>query len=76
MLGNVWLHNAPTFDESHLAVTLAQGDKVEILAQYGDWYRVRWVSPQSSEVIGWVPTTWVGITTSVPAFLITPATPP
>lgn len=76
VLGNVWVHHEPTLQGPNMGVTLLEGEAVEILAQYGDWYWVRRVSAGQSEVIGWVLANWVGTTGTVPAQLITPTPSP
>ena len=72
MTGNVWLRGGPSADSPRLGMILERGQSVEILAAFGDWYRVRWVPQAQTEVIGWVPAKWVGTTTSIPAWMVTP----
>jgi hypothetical protein len=72
MTGNVWLREEPLADSPRLGVTMERGQPVEILAVYGDWYRVRWAPQRDAEVIGWAPARWVGTLTSIPDRLITP----
>jgi hypothetical protein len=55
-----------------MGVTLARGQPVEILAAFGDWYRVRWVPQVEAEIVGWVPARWVGTIQPIPAWIITP----
>ncbi len=72
MTGNVWLREEPSADSPRLGMTLRRGQSVEILAIFGDWYRVRWATSAQVEVTGWVPAQWVGTTTPIPAEIITP----
>jgi hypothetical protein len=72
MTGNVWLREGPSASSLRLGVTLELGQSVEILAVFGDWYQVRWVTQAQSEATGWVPGRWVGTTDSIPARIITP----
>lgn len=74
MTGNVWLREEPTADSSRLGVILERGQPVEILAAFGNWYRIRWAPQSGVEVTGWVPAEWVGTLTPVPTNLITPET--
>ena len=54
MTGHVWLRAEPADDSRRLGVILERGQRVEILAVFGDWYQVRWVPQAEAEVIGWV----------------------
>jgi hypothetical protein len=72
MTGNVWLHGGPSADSPRLGIILERGQSVEILAVFGDWYRIRWAPQGGAEVIGWVSAEWVGTTTPIPAWIITP----
>ena len=71
MTGNVWLREGPSGDANRLSTTLERGQSVEILAVFGDWYRVRWVIQDEAEVVGWVPARWVGTAAPIPTWLIT-----
>ena len=55
-----------------MGVILARNQTVEILAAFGDWYRVRWVPQAEAETVGWVPAMWVGTIQPIPAWIITP----
>jgi hypothetical protein len=72
MTGNAWLRAGPSGDSNRLGMTLERGQLVEILAVFGDWYRVRWVVQDEAEVVGWVPARWVGTTAPIPTWMITP----
>lgn len=74
MTGNAWLREGPSADSPRLGVILERGQPIEILAASGDWYQVRWAPQGQAEVIGWVPAKWVGTTTPIPAWIVTPAT--
>jgi len=72
MTGNVWLRGGPSADSPRVGMILERGQSVEILAVFGDWYRVRWTPQAGTEVAGWVPAEWVGTTVPIPAWMITP----
>ena len=72
MTGDAWLHEGPSADSPRLGVILERGQSVEILAVFGNWYRVCWVPQAQTEVIGWVPAKWVGTTIPVPTRIVTP----
>ena len=71
MTGNVWLRAEPLAEADRLGVTLERGQQVEIVAVFGDWYKVRLPQGQA-EVIGWTPAEWVGALTDIPEQLVTP----
>jgi len=76
MIGNVFLLDAPDGERSGGVARL--GDYVEILAQYGDWLRVRVKSAEQAdvEVAGWVQARWVRLLRPVPVAYITPTVRP
>jgi hypothetical protein len=76
MIGSVYLRDAPEGGNTGLIAPL--GAQVEILAQYGDWYRVRVISAEEPEVeiSGWVLVRWMTLLRPVPLELITPTTVP
>jgi len=76
MIGNAFLRDAPDGNRSGAVGRL--GDYVEILAQYGDWYKVRVRSAQQTdvEVTGWVQMRWVTLLKPVPEAYITPTIAP
>jgi hypothetical protein len=76
MIGNVFLYDTPDESSTRTSLVAPLGAPVEVLAQWGDWYRVRLVLPEgpSVELIGWVPSRWVGLIEPVPPALITPTT--
>jgi hypothetical protein len=74
--GNVPLFAEPSFDSQRLGLILEQGQWVEILALFDDWYRVRWTPDAQTEVIGWVPGIWVGPATRIPLHMVTPTAGP
>jgi len=71
MIGSVWLRQAPSAASPRLGVVLKEGQSVEILAAFEEWYQVRWKPQAQAEVIGWVPARWVGV--SAPERIVTPA---
>ncbi len=78
MIGNVYLRADPLRDASRTNLVAPLGAQVTVLAQDGDWYRVRVAITEQSEVemIGWVPTNWVRVLEPVPVTLITPTVGP
>lgn len=74
MIGNVFLRNAPSTEARSTGLVAPLGAPVEILAQQGDWYRVRIVLPgePAVEIIGWVQANWVTLLKPVLPELITP----
>ena len=76
MTGNVWLRLEPSTDASRLGVILERGEPVEILAVWDNWCWVRWAPEVQSEVRGWVPVEWVGVTGAIPARIVTPTAGP
>jgi hypothetical protein len=75
-LGNVWMRTRPSFFSPRTGVILPLGEQVELLAQYGEWVRVRQLSEDQYSTVGWIPARWLGISTSIPAHLITPTALP
>ena len=47
----------------HLGIILTPGELVEILSSAEDWTEVRWVSPEGTEVFGWILSQFVGVPT-------------
>jgi len=76
MIGNVFLLDAPDGERSGAVARL--GDYVEILAQYGDWLRVRVKSAQQAdvEVAGWVQARWVRLLRPISPAFVTPTVAP
>lgn len=76
MIGNVFLLDGP--DGARSGAVARLGDYAEILAQYGDWYRVRVKSAQQAdvEVAGWVQMRWVTLLAPIPQAFITPTIAP
>jgi len=76
MIGNVFLLDAP--DGARSGAVARLGDYVEILAQYGEWYKVRVRSAQQAdvEVAGWVQARWVTLLMPVPPAYVTPTVLP
>ncbi len=67
MIGNVWLREAASADSPRLGVVLEEGQRVEVLAVNGEWYRVRWSPNAEAEAVGWVPARWVETTVPLDA---------
>lgn len=78
MIGNVFLRADPQLEDTRTALVAPEGAQVEVLAQYGDWYRVRVAitTAYAVELVGWVPTQWVGLVDPVPPELVTPTAVP
>jgi hypothetical protein len=76
MTGNVWLREGPSADAPRLGLILERGQPIKILAVSGNWYQVHWTRQTGAEVVGWVPVEWVGTTTPVPTWLVTPTLNP
>jgi hypothetical protein len=76
MVGNTWVREAPSNTASRVGLILEQGQPVEILALFDDWYRVRWISRDQDEVTGWVSARWVGTVNPIPTSIITPTVGP
>ncbi len=75
MVGNVFLRDAPNGINTGLVAPL--GSRVEILAQYGTWYKVRVVlETEQNEIVGWLESRWVALTKIVPPERITPTSIP
>lgn len=72
MRGSVWIRFEPSLDAPLQNVIVEQGQTVDILAQFGDWYRIRWSPTAVVQVVGWSPIDQVTITSSLPAFIVTP----
>lgn len=78
MIGSVYLRDAPSLDSPRAGPAAPLGAKIEILAQYDNWYRIRGVFRDTPdvEVVGWVLAEWVTLIKPVPPELITPTTSP
>lgn len=79
MIGNAYLHTRPVGDDStRTSLVAPEGAPVEILAQDGDWYRVRIAITEQADVelVGWVPIRWVSLLKPVPLNVITPTVVP
>lgn len=76
MTGNVWLRQQPIADSERLGIILERGQPVEIMAVFGEWYRVRWAPQSNAEVVGWAPAEWVGTLSPLPNNIITPVAGP
>ncbi len=76
MIGNALLWEASTIESERLGVVLEEGQRVEILAQFGQWFQVRWSPTAEAEVVGWVPTRWVQSAGPIPNRIITPSPVP
>lgn len=76
MIGNVYLYSMPDEASARSKIVAPLGAPIEVLAQLGDWYRVR-VSlntGQAVELVGWVPSRWVSLLRPVAPERVTPVT--
>ncbi len=71
ILGNVWMRTGPSAEAARSEVVLTQGERVELLAVYGDWLRVKQISSEQVFAEGWIPARWFGAAEDFPALLIT-----
>ncbi len=78
MIGNVYLYSTPDESSTRTSIVAPLGAPAEVLAQWGDWYRVRVTLPEGPQVelIGWVPARWVSLLEPVPPELVTPVVGP
>jgi hypothetical protein len=76
LLGNVRMHIEPSPDAAHTGVFLTLGERVELLAMEGEWVQIRQPAAGPEQAAGWIPARWLGLTTSIPARLITPSATP
>jgi hypothetical protein len=75
-LGNVYVRTRPALDSPRTGVVLPLGDKVELLAEYGDWVRVRKLLKDQYSIDGWIPLRWFGTSATIPTSIITPTASP
>jgi SH3-like domain-containing protein len=78
MIGNVYLRDLPSEDSNRTSLVAPLGTPVEIIAQYGEWYKVRIILPneEGAEIAGWLLTRWVTVTKTLPPAIITPTITP
>lgn len=76
LLGNVWMHTAPSQESPRIGVVLMLGEHVEVMALNGEWVRIRRLDVGQNEATGWIPVRWLGVTAPVPDHLITPTQAP
>lgn len=72
--GNVWVRAEPDGAAPRLTVLLA-GTPVTVLAVYGIWAEVEWVTDGGVQM-GWVPLRWVSLYAVIPPNVITPTRTP
>jgi hypothetical protein len=75
MTGNVWVRTRPDPDAVHFELTVLINTPVDILAVYGEWAEIKWLSEFGIQQ-GWVPLRWVGTTDPIPEQIITPVGAP
>lgn len=66
LTANPSLWSGPDHRGEHLGIILEEGELVEILSTTDRWTQIRWLSPEGTEVTGWVLSQWVGTPTSLP----------
>jgi hypothetical protein len=79
MTGNVFLYSAPDEKSERSFIVAPRNAPVIVLAQYGDWYQVRVdvrIDQQAVQLIGWVPSQWVGLVKPIPPAIVTPSPQP
>ena len=76
MTGSVYVRQGPGLEYALLGMVLSRGQRIEIVAAYGNWVQARWTPQNGAQVIGWVPMTWVGTLTPIPERMITPTAVP
>jgi hypothetical protein len=76
MTGNAWLRQAPEANSTRLGPIARTGEKVELLAVYGEWCHIRLSPSAQAEATGWVPMRWVGTLDPIPGRIITPSPAP
>jgi hypothetical protein len=79
MTGNVFLYSAPDEKSERSFIVAPRNAPVIVLAQYGDWYQVRVdvrIDQQAVQLIGWVPSQWVGLVRPIPPAIVTPSPQP
>lgn len=78
MIGNVFLRDEPSEDIEGTGLAAPLGAPVEVLAQYGDWYRIRVPlrDQPGVEIVGWILSRWVTMLQPVSPKLITPTATP
>ncbi|NJN94649.1 MAG: SH3 domain-containing protein [Anaerolineales bacterium] len=78
MVGNVFLRDLPSDDAERTSLVAPLGAPIEVLAQFGKWYRIRVPFPEDPdvEIIGWVQSSWITLLAPVPEALITPSPTP
>jgi len=67
----VWVRQSPELLSPRIG-TIAFETPVTILAQFGPWVEVEWLSNTGLQR-GWIPLQWISLTEPIPAALITPA---
>ncbi len=75
MTGNVYLYSFPDEASERSPIVAPRNAPVVVLAQYGDWYQVRVdvrIDQRPVQLIGWVPSRWVGLVRPIPPELMTP----
>ncbi len=72
MVGSVYLRATPDGQKTGLVAPL--GAPAEVLAQYGEWYKVRVTLPGTPEmqIVGWVSGKWLTLLKRIPPEVITP----
>jgi hypothetical protein len=72
MIGNVRLRAEPRDGSPLTGDVVRQGQAVEVLAVYGEWYQIRWPPGDTGGTSGWLPGRWVGLVAPPPLTIITP----
>jgi hypothetical protein len=69
--GNVWVSDSPG-DAQRNWIVILKDTRVTILAVYGDWFQISWVTKDGAILSGWVPSRWIEIFSPIPSHYVTP----
>ncbi|OQY89210.1 MAG: hypothetical protein B6D38_07615 [Anaerolineae bacterium UTCFX1] len=73
--GNVWVSDSPG-DAQRNWIVLKRGTPVTVLAAYGAWIQISWLTEDDVVLTGWVPSRWIELFAPIPAHYITPLSLP
>lgn len=69
--GNVWVSDSPG-DAQKNWIVLKRGTPVTVLAAYGAWIQISWLTEDDVVLTGWVPSRWIELFAPIPVHYITP----
>lgn len=73
--GDVWVSDTPG-DAERNWIVIKRNTPVTILAVFGDYIKVAWVSEDGTILTGWAPFRWFNIVEPIPEHFITPTVRP